>query len=214
MNYSTIFFDLDDTLYDSGNGLWGAIKERMSLYMLEHLGMPRDEIEQLRSHYYQTYGTTLRGLQRHHQVDADEFLAFVHDLPLEKYLKPNPGLGKLLESLPQDKYIFTNADANHARRVLSILGISNNFKGIIDIRAMNFACKPERLAFEHALSIAGNPLAKECVFIDDAIANLAGSRQLGFTTVWISRNGQKDLVANHTISEITQLPEVMPELWR
>ena len=70
MRYSTIFFDLDDTLYDSRSGLWDAIRHRMSEYMQERLGMPWAEIDELRKKYYQTYGTTLRGLQRHHQVDC------------------------------------------------------------------------------------------------------------------------------------------------
>ena len=29
MRFSTLFFDLDDTLYPSENGLWQAIKERI-----------------------------------------------------------------------------------------------------------------------------------------------------------------------------------------
>jgi putative hydrolase of the HAD superfamily len=88
MSYTTLFFDLDDTLYSPKNGLWLAIRERMGEYMAERLGLPRDEIPAIRHLYYTTYGTTLRGLQRHYQVDSDDYLAYVHDLPLERYLQP------------------------------------------------------------------------------------------------------------------------------
>ncbi len=30
-----------------------------------------------------TYGTTLKGLQIHNKVDTDEYLAYVHNVPLE-----------------------------------------------------------------------------------------------------------------------------------
>jgi putative hydrolase of the HAD superfamily len=74
MQFSTVFFDLDDTLYPSTNGLWEAIRERMNRYMGEILNLPSDKIPDLRRHYFITYGTTLRGLQYHHNVDAEDFL--------------------------------------------------------------------------------------------------------------------------------------------
>lgn len=214
MRYSTIFFDLDDTLYDSRSGLWDAIRHRMSEYMQERLGMPWDEIDELRKKYYQTYGTTLRGLQRHHQVDSDDFLAYVHDLPLDQYLEPAPELGDLLRSMPQQKWVFTNADANHAHRVLSHLELADYFDGVIDLRAMQFACKPERAAYERALAITGNPLPEACVMLDDAVINLAAAQGIGFTPVWVTRNGQSSSTAMYTISSIMDLPDVMPELWQ
>ena len=125
MRYTTLLFDLDDTLYDSGNGLWEAIRQRMSQYMIERIGLPAEEVPALRAMYYKKYGTTLRGLQRHFQVDSDDYLAYVHDLPLERYLKPATQLRGLLTSLPQQRWIFTNADANHARRVLSTLELED-----------------------------------------------------------------------------------------
>src|SRR3990170_1715211 len=144
MLITTLFFDVDDTLYSSENGLWGAIRERMNEFMYERLHLSPQEIPVLRHKYYETYGTTLRGLQLHHNVDPDEFLAYVHDLPLHAFLQPAPELRTLLLSLPQRKWIFTNADSQHAARVLTLLGISDCFNGFVDVRAMDFHCKPER----------------------------------------------------------------------
>jgi putative hydrolase of the HAD superfamily len=212
MEYTTIFFDLDDTLYDSRTGLWDEIRKRMSSYMQELLGLPWDEIGELRQKYYQAYGTTLRGLQRHHQVDAEEFLAYVHDIPLDQYLEPNPNVRNLLKELPQKKWVFTNADANHASRVLARLELMDCFDGIVDLRAMQFACKPERTAYERALVLAGNPLPEACIMLDDALVNLEAANDIGFTTIWVTQNGDHNSVAKHTISNILQLCEVVPEL--
>ena len=70
MRFTTLFFDLDDTLYPNSTGLWIAIKERMNMYMREQLGIPEKDVPQLREQYFKMYGTTLRGLQARHRVDV------------------------------------------------------------------------------------------------------------------------------------------------
>ncbi len=92
----------------------------MNDYMREHLEIPREEIPALREKYFLQYGTTLRGLQAHHNVDTVEYLAYVHDLPLEDYLAPNPIQHSIIASLPTRNLIFTNADVLHAQRVLTV----------------------------------------------------------------------------------------------
>jgi putative hydrolase of the HAD superfamily len=213
MAYTTLFFDLDDTLYASSSGLWGVIRERMGQYMVEVLGLPQDQVPALRRSYFETYGTTLRGLQIHHHVNADDYLEYVHDLPLERYLQPNPALRPMLLSLPQKRWIFTNADADHARRVMAILGVGDCFDGIIDIRALEFVCKPEPAAYRRALALAGHPEPQQCLLLDDSPANLAGARQAGFTTLWIHPNGSLHPAAQYVLSDLLELPHKLPCLW-
>jgi len=212
MPISTLFFDLDDTLYESGNGLWTAIRDRMSEYMAERLDLPRDQIPALRKQYYETYGTTLRGLQKHYQVDADDYLAYVHDVPLNTYLHPDPKLRELLLSLPQQRWIFTNADEAHAERVLQTVGVSDCFEGIIDVRAIDFACKPEREAYLRAMALANEPDPQRCVLLDDSPVNLAGAQELGMITILVGQNGFHP-AATFTLPDLYKLREIMPQLW-
>ncbi|HEX2989388.1 MAG TPA: hypothetical protein VHO49_01860, partial [Anaerolineales bacterium] len=114
MRFSTLFFDLDDTLYPSSSGLWHAIKERMTRYMLERMAIPEADVPLLREQYFKMYGTTLRGLQERHNVDTEDYLAYVHDVPLTEFLKPDPVVREVIASLPTRNLVFTNADANHA----------------------------------------------------------------------------------------------------
>ena len=213
MSLTTLFFDLDDTLYSSTTRLWEAIRARMGQYMHERLGLPLEQVPGLRRYYFTTYGTTLRGLQKHYQVDADDYLAYVHDLPLRQYIQPAPELRTLIASLAQPCWVFTNADANHAGRVLAVLGLSDCFAGVIDVRAIQFACKPEPVAYQRALEIAGNPPAQNCVLIDDSPANLAPARQMGFTTVLVRPDGGPDPAAHHTIPALLDLRQALPGLW-
>jgi putative hydrolase of the HAD superfamily len=210
--FTTLFFDLDDTLYPNTNGLWGAIRLRMEDYMQERMGIPAGEIADLRRHYFETYGTTLRGLQRHHQVDAYDFLAYVHDLPLEEFLEPDPAIRRLILGLPQSKWIFTNADAAHSRRVLDVLQLADLFDGIVDIHARRYFCKPEPEAYRVAMELAGETDPQRCVFLDDSPRNLAPAHAMGFTTVLVG-NGVTHPAAHHAVSSLKDLPQVMPELW-
>ena len=212
MPFTSLYFDLDDTLYPSSSGLWDAIRERMNAYMQRIVDLPVPEIIKLRQHYLDQYGTTLRGLQAHYSVDADEYLAYVHDLPLEKYIKPDPRLRTLLLSLPQRRWIFTNADDKHAFRVLNIIGIQDCFEGIIDIRAIDFACKPDKIAYQRALVVAGDDDATQCVIFDDALRNLNPAHDLGFYTVLVGNNGIEPPI-DRVISSLHCLKDAMPELW-
>ncbi|MCU0489940.1 MAG: hypothetical protein MUE67_13470 [Anaerolineales bacterium] len=114
MRYQLLLFDLDETLYPATSGLWNAIAQRMEEYMVERLGISLAQVDIIRRTYFEKYGTTLKGLQANYQVDALDFLHYVHDIPLDQVLEPDPALRTLLHSLPQKKWICTNADRGHA----------------------------------------------------------------------------------------------------
>ena len=183
MRFTTLFFDLDDTLYPSSTGLWHAIKERMNLYMRERLVIPENEIPFLREQYFKMYGTTLRGLQERHNVDKDDFLAFVHDLPLKDYLTPNPVLRDVIASLPTRNLVFTNADISHARRVLAALQLDDLFEMVVDVNAVAPYCKPMRESFAIAMDLADEPDPRKCVMIDDLPRTTRAALNVGMASL-------------------------------
>ena len=212
MAISTLFIDLDGTLYPSDNGLWEAIRDRMNLYIKQRFGMQDEEVASLRHSYYLKYGTTLKGLQIHYQVDAEEYLAFVHDLPLHEFIQPDPNIRHMLLNLPYVRWIFTNADSSHAVRVLEILGISDCFEGIIDVRAIDFACKPDEIAYHRALALAGNPVVEQSVFMDDSAENVKTAHQLGFKTILVGSDGDHLPHVDFSITDLLRLPKVLQQL--
>ncbi len=181
-------FDLDDTLYARATGLWPAIGQRITQYMVQRIGLEPSEAVALRHHYLEAFGTTLNGLRHDYGVDPDDYLGFVHDLPLDQYLQPSPELSEMLARLPLRKVIFTNADAPHARRVTERLGIAQHFERIIDLRALDFVNKPDPRAYAQALALTGAQAA-ECVFVDDAPRNLQPAHELGMLAVLVSPAG-------------------------
>src|SRR5512138_2957376 len=98
VRFTTMFFDLDDTLYPPSSGLWPTLKMRINRYMVERLGIPEQDVPALRERYFRGYGTTLRGLQANHRVDMADYLAYVHDVRLTDYIHPDPVQQAVLRS--------------------------------------------------------------------------------------------------------------------
>ena len=215
MRYSTLFFDLDDTLYPASTGLWMAIRERMTRYIVENLGVPHEQALAMRKTYYEIYGTTLRGLQHDYKIDPDQYLQYVHDLPLKDYLEPaSTELHSLLLSLPQQRWIFTNADEMHARRVLEVLGLQDCFEGIIDIHTTGFYCKPDRQAYLNALANTGETDPTRCIMLDDRLVNLVTAQLLGFKTILVRPEAESDHLVDLHLNDLSELKQKMPELWK
>ena len=204
-----LVFDLDDTLYPQDCGVWHMIRDRIHRFLIKEMGFPPDVVTQLRTRLYQQYGTTLRGLQTEYSVNMDTYLDYVHAVPLEKALKPNPSMVHMLNCLPPRKVIFTNASANHASRVLYVLGVSDHFKDIIDVYTIAPYCKPEVEAFEIALNRINEEPTK-CLLIDDSVKNLKTAISLGMKTVGV---GNHPFDSSPHIENIMQLPKVFfPDL--
>jgi putative hydrolase of the HAD superfamily len=211
MKITTVFFDLDDTLYPSRVGLWHAIKERMNLYMREHMDISEEEIPVLREKYFMQYGTTMRGLQAHHNINTADFLAFVHDLPLEMYLMHDPLQREIIASLPTRNLIFTNADIHHAQRVLTRLQLLDLFPLIVDVNAVAPYCKPMAESFAIAMKIAGETDPSRCVMIDDIDRTTQAARKAGLRTILAAENfspGQADA----QLTNWRDLPSLLEQL--
>ncbi len=183
MSLKTIFLDLDDTLYPPSSGIWAAIGVRIDQYMAERLHIPADQVPALRRRLFSQYGTTIRGLVVTMHIDPLDYLDFVHAVPVGRMLQPDARLRQVLSALPPRKLILTNADRQHAGRVLDALQVTDCVEQIIDILDISPYCKPQAGAFECALRMAGAADPAECVLIDDGLPNLATARQLGFHTV-------------------------------
>ena len=208
--FKYLILDLDETLYPRSAGLMAEIGRRIPLYMIERMGFAPDEAERLRRLYFMQYGTSLRGLQIENGVDADDYLRFVHDVPVEEYLAPNAALDAMLGRIRLDKVIFTNADAAHARRVMERLGVTRHFSQVIDIRVVDYHCKPDPEAYRRVLDVLGVP-GTACVMVEDAARNLKPARELfGMTTVIV--DGQMAEGVDYAIGDLMQLEGLLNRL--
>ncbi len=184
-------FDLDNTLHDASHAVFWRLNGAMTDYIVQHLGLPRDEADAMRVGYWRRYGATLLGLEAHHGIRAAHFLAETHQLPgLEGQLRMPAVDRAALKRLRGRKFLLTNAPAEYAKRVLTALDLASCFEGVIGIDDMRMfgrlRPKPDTRMLRHVLARLKLP-ATRCVLVEDTVANLRSARRLGLRTVWMQR---------------------------
>ena len=184
-------FDLDNTMYPRNSGVMEAISRRINAYMVERLGMDKALVRKLRPRYWREYGTTLRGLCVEGDIDPEDYLSFVHDLPVGEMLAPNAELDRVLGSLPWRKVILTSASSEHAHRVLTALGVRQHFERLFGIRDTGYVCKPHPSAYRTVFD-ALNISAELSIMLDDSIANLLAAGALGMVSVLVGPDHDED----------------------
>ncbi len=160
------------------------VGERIGQFMIENLDVPPEIAPQLRRHFRERYGTTMRGLILHYGIDPEHYLEYVHNIPLADFIQPDPNLSRVLAEISLTKVIFTNASREHALRVLDILGVRHHFKHIIDVRDFGYHSKPHRHAYRRALQIL-DARPEECILVDDMPRNLAPARAMGMLGILV-----------------------------
>ncbi len=209
--FRTLLLDLDDTVYPAGTGLWEDIGDRINRFMIEAVGIPPGRASSLRREYFERYGTSLNGLRLHYGIDPFAYLRFVHDVPLESYLRPDPGLRRMLAHLAVPAVIFTNADSAHARRVLRVLGVDDLIDRIIDIVALEWVNKPQPEAYRKAMALWGVESAGAYLVADDQARNLFPAAALGMGTVLVGSSASLDGI-DACITSASELLDAYPDL--
>jgi putative hydrolase of the HAD superfamily len=200
-------FDLDNTLYPPELELFAQIDQRMGAFIMEIAGCDTAEARMIQKRYFHDHGTTLAGMMRHHAVDPETFLHFVHDVDMGQ-LVPDAALTAALAALPGKRHIFTNADADYAARILDRRGITHLFDTIIDIRACGYLPKPEFAAYDSLVRLIPGFEPTRSLFVDDMSRNLRPAHALGIATVWLdngSEAGSRDHDAAHVDHHIDDL---------
>ncbi|HAF01124.1 MAG TPA: pyrimidine 5'-nucleotidase [Methylophilaceae bacterium] len=201
----TWIFDLDDTLHNASKHIFPVMNRAMTQYIMDELEMDEHAAHQLRQHYWRIYGATLKGLMRHHGIDAHHFLKETHafiDLP--NMVVQVKQLKHMLKSLNGRKCVFTNAPRDYAIRVLEILNIADCFALVFSVESTQFHAKPSARGFAMLLRKL-NVRAADCVMLEDSLPALMTAKRLGMRTVWVSKKVQKPNYVDYRINAVLAL---------
>ena len=185
-------FDLDNTLYPHHANLWEQVDNRITTWIANHFGVDGLTARAIQKHYYQRYGTSLRGLMIDEGVAPEAFLDFAHDID-HSGLAPNPVLGAALAALPGRKLIFTSGSRKHAHNIVARLGIAEHFEDVFDIVAAEFVPKPARATYELFLMQHGIDPARAAMF-EDLARNLEVPAAMGMRTVLVVPDAARSVV--------------------
>ncbi len=197
-SFQNWIFDLDNTIYDINLGLFKKISNRITDFIMSKYSLDIDQAKKIQKEYYLRYGLTLRGLIIEKKLDPEEFLDYVHDVEHPE-LKKNEQLKSKIRILEGKKIIFTNATSKHAKKILKILELEDDFDQIIDIKDLEYIPKPDKRSYKKLLECLN--LNKEnldkTIFFEDTIKNLIPAKELGITTVWMKNSiNEKDFKKN------------------
>jgi len=182
-------FDLDNTLYPASANLFAQIDARIGAYVADRFAVDAQEAHRIQKRYFHDHGTTLAGLMAEHGVDPHDYLAKVHDVELD-VIEENAPLAAAIARLPGEKFVFTNADAAYAGRVLERLGLSESFAGVHDVHACGYVPKPHPDAYAGMCDAFGIDPA-ESLFADDMARNLKPAHDIGMVTLWIDNGSEQ-----------------------
>jgi len=188
-SFENWIFDLDNTVYDIKLALFSKISSRITEYIIRTLSITREEANLVRSNMYKKYGLTLTGLMREYGIAPDEYLDYIHDVSHPE-LKYDEQLKLNLSNLAGRKFIYTNASQDHAKNILSAMGIATEFEKILDIKATGYLPKPDPKSYVIMLKsfdISANEIGNS-IFIEDTAKNLKPAKLLGLKTVWIEND--------------------------
>ena len=186
-----VLFDLDNTLYPAEKDLFSLIDVRINRYMETQVGIELQDVDGLRRRYWQDYGTTLQGLIKHHEVDPEDYLDYVHAVDVGSRLSADVELRRSIEQLPVPSYVFTNGSRCHVDRVVTALGLDGLFVDVFDIRIANYQPKPNPdpyLQVLRKIELSG----ENCVMVEDQPQNLKTAKELGMRTVLVGAHCKND----------------------
>ena len=186
INKKNLLLDLDGTVYQDLESVFGQVSKLMTKYISEKLNVDLKKAKELQTNYFYKYNTSLNGLMIHHDIPPKEFLKYVHDIDLS-FMKKDLVLREELKNLNMRKLIFTNGSIDHAKNVLSHLGIDDLFENIFDITDAEYQPKPEPKAFD-LMTEKFDLDPSETIYVEDIAKNLSIGKERGCTTVWLINN--------------------------
>ena len=199
-------FDLDNTLHDARPRIFPAMHSQMHDFLKKEFGLDDEGASRMRQGFWQRYGTTLRGLMRHHGMDPRRFLAETHVFPeLADMVVHENAVRHALARLGGTKLVFSNAPRHYVEEVLRCIGLRRYFKAVYTIEDARYRGKPDAHGF-HYLMRRHDLDPHRCAFVDDSLDNLRAAHRLGMSTVWVSPVRRRVPYVDLGISSVTELP--------
>jgi putative hydrolase of the HAD superfamily len=199
-------FDLDNTLHDARVHIFPSMHAQIQDFLKKQFGLDDEGASRMRRDFWLRYGTTLRGLMRHHGTDPRHFLAETHVFPeLADMVVHENAVKHALARLGGTKLVFSNAPRHYVEQVLQAIGLRRFFKAVYTIEDARYRGKPEAAGF-HFLLRKHNLDPHRCALVDDLLDNLRAAHRLGMSTVWVSAVGRRVPYVDLRIASVTELP--------
>ena len=184
-------FDLDNTLYPPDSGLWPAIEDRITLFLIEHsrarrrLGAGVAALLLPPARHDACAASSTRTASRRTRSSISSTTSTAANC---RRTRRSPTRSR---ALPGRKLIFTNGSRNHALATIEQLGLGGLFEDTFDIVAAGLVPKPRDEAYD-AFFRAHDVDPAHAAMFEDIAKNLAAPRARGMTTVLVTAQARPD----------------------
>ncbi|MBQ9731577.1 MAG: HAD hydrolase-like protein [Alphaproteobacteria bacterium] len=203
-----LIFDLDGTLYPESSGLEDECQQRVYDFFVAKLNISMDKAQQISENLLSKYHYEAQGVESELGLSQAEFLEYCCAVSTDN-LAVNTELQELLVSLPQKKFIFTDSTTSHVNDVLTKLKVDRTlFDDIYDAEKGKFAYKLNPAAF-NAFCDYYQIDPKEGMLFEDKEKNIVLAKSVGFKTVLINEQADKNTSADYYFSNINQALEFL-----
>lgn len=231
MKYTTIFFDLDDTILDTVQNSKDALQELYSDYQFSNY------FSDFNNFYfrYQSINTHLWDLYEQNQIEKDYLMSerFAKTLEDHKTISKDQSLEinyDFMSRVSNRKNIISGAIEilDYLQAKYKMYVVSNGFKEVQDKKIWNAGVgnyfnkvilsdhvgknKPHPVIFSYALNEACAN-ASDCIMIGDNIkTDIIGAKNSGIDQIWYNPKGLEDInnvSPNYTIESLSQLRDIL-----
>lgn len=177
----TYVFDIDETLYLCND----AIKKLRRTHMIEFLkenGFSEDKANAELDRFASVYGLEVRGLTKEMNIRGELLRKLAYPYPGSiNLIRKDIELKELLKKLKGRKVCLTNGNADHAKEILTKLGIINSFEVIFhcDYEEEDFIAKPDKEVFLAVQNYLGVK-PEQITFFDDLEIHIEAAKGLGW----------------------------------
>jgi len=200
---ATWIFDLDNTIHDAKSKIFPLVNTKMNEYISSYLDVSIEDADNLRQGYWDTYGATLKGLIKHHNINPIDFLATTHDLQnFNDLVIPEINLKETISKIKGRKIIYTNAPKNYTHRILKISKVYEMFDEIFTIEDSDFIPKPDQEIMSFFLKKYN---IGEGFFVDDIKENLKTAKNAGLSTIWLTDEKYHPSYIDKKIEKVSDL---------
>jgi|SRR5687767_8977598 putative hydrolase of the HAD superfamily len=200
-------FDLDNTLHDARPHIFPSMHEQMNAWLRRRYDLDEEGANAKRRFFWERYGTTLKGLVRHHGEDPREFIRETHQFPeLAGMVVADNRLRHALGRLRGKRLVFSNAPRHYVEEVLKVIRVRRYFDAVYTIESTRYRPKPAFQGFRVLLR-AHDLAPHRCALVDDMPENLRAANRLGMSTVLVAPPGERiPAFIDMRVSSVLQLP--------
>lgn len=208
-----IGWDLDGTLYPNHPGMKQKIIQLRTQRVAEKLGLDYQSAEAKFDQLKQQFGSNTRTLAAV-GIDGKAFFSQMWDeMDLSLYIKPNPKVAELFESLKNYSH-FLLSNANRLDQIkckLDLIGLPINvFDAIVDTVKLG-VFKPDPYVYQYGLDQLNTAekssiQPSQVLFVGDRIeTDIKGAKAAGMKTCLVGDQNRKVDISIHSIFELSSI---------